>query len=138
MVGADVSGAPDRRVVLPLDPEFEHALVMLEGGCRLHGEALATDALYYLSLGRRELTLDGDAQGYRILLLGGAPLGETIVIWWNFVARTSEEIVAAREDWQAGRRFGTIAAYAGSRIAAPAFTARPVGEAPRETRPRDA
>jgi redox-sensitive bicupin YhaK (pirin superfamily) len=138
VVGADISGAPDRRLVLPLDPEFEHALVMLDGGCRLHGQPLATDALYYLGLGRRELTLDGDAEGYRVLLLGGAPFGETVLMWWNFVARTSDEIVAAREDWQAGRRFGAVPAYAGARIAAPAFPARPVGEAPRETRPRRA
>ena len=47
-------------------------------------------------------------------------------MWWNFVARTTEEIVAAREDWQAGRRFGEVHAYAGPRIPAPPFLARPV------------
>ena len=50
-------------------------------------------------------------------------------MWWNFVARTTDEIVAAREDWQAGRRFGEVGAYAGPRLPAPAFLARPV---PRE------
>jgi len=47
-------------------------------------------------------------------------------MWWNFVARTTEEIVAAREDWEAGRRFGSVAAYAGERLPAPPFVARPV------------
>ena len=47
-------------------------------------------------------------------------------MWWNFVARTTEEIVAAREDWQTGRRFGEVTAYAGPRIEAPPFVARPV------------
>src|SRR4030095_11098692 len=82
--------------------------------------------LYYLGRGRRELALEGDARGYRALLLGGAPFGETVLMWWNFVARTTEEIVAAREDWEAGRRFGTVDAYAGPRLAAPPFKARPV------------
>jgi redox-sensitive bicupin YhaK (pirin superfamily) len=126
LVGADVSGDPDRRLVLPLDPGFEHALVPLQGGCRLNGQPLAIDTLYYLGGGRRELALEGDAQGYRALLLGGAPFGETVLMWWNFVARTSEEIVVAREDWEAGRRFGVVAADAGPRIAAPPFKARPV------------
>jgi hypothetical protein len=47
-------------------------------------------------------------------------------MWWNFVARTTDEIVAPREDWQAGDRFGTVAAYDGPRLAAPPFLARPV------------
>ena len=53
---------------------------------------------------------------FRGLLIGGAPFGETVLMWWNFVARTTEEIVAAREDWQAGRRFGEVRAYAGPRV----------------------
>ena len=40
-------------------------------------------------------------------------------MWWNFVARTTDEIVAAREDWQAGRRFGEVRGYAGPRLDAP-------------------
>ena len=47
-------------------------------------------------------------------------------MWWNFVARSTEEIVAAREDWVAGRRFGEVRAYSGPRLPAPAFLARPV------------
>jgi hypothetical protein len=37
----------------------------------------------------------------RLLLLGGPPFGESIVMWWNFVGRGHEEIVAFREEWQA-------------------------------------
>jgi redox-sensitive bicupin YhaK (pirin superfamily) len=126
IVGADVAGDPGRQLVLPLEPDFEHALVPLEGGCRLDGVPLVVDTLYYLGCGRRALVLDGGAQGFRAFLLGGAPFGETILMWWNFVARAPEEIVAARDDWEAGRRFGTVAAYAGPRIPAPALKARPV------------
>jgi len=126
MVGADVSGQPDRRLVLPLAPDFEHALVLLQGDCSLDGQPLSIDTLYYLGSGRREVKLISGTQPARALLLGGTPFGETILMWWNFVARTTEEIITAREDWEAGRRFGEVDAYAGSRLAAPPFLARPV------------
>lgn len=126
IVGADVAGEPGRRLVVPLDPAFEHALVLLQGGCRLDGQPLSIDTLYYLGCGRNELVIQSEAEACRLLLLGGAPFGETILMWWNFVGRTTEEIVAAREDWQAGRRFGDVGAYAGPRLDAPPFIARPV------------
>jgi redox-sensitive bicupin YhaK (pirin superfamily) len=129
IVGAEASAGPGCRLVLPLDPGFEHALVPLEGSCRLDGQALSIDTLYYLGCGRRELLLLTEREPLRTLLLGGAPFGETVLMWWNFVARTTEEIVAAREDWEAGRRFGEVGAYEGPRLAAPPFVARPVPRA---------
>lgn len=126
IVGAEVRGEPGRRVVLPLDPDFEHALVLLEGDGRLDGQELSVDTLYYLGCGRRELPLAPEGRPVRALLLGGAPFGETVLMWWNFVARATDEIVAAREDWEAGRRFGAVSAYDGPRIPAPPFLARPV------------
>jgi hypothetical protein len=59
-----------------------------------------------------------------LVLLGGEPFGERIVMWWNFVARTPEEIVQARADWEQGRRFGAVQAYVGERIPAPPLTVR--------------
>jgi redox-sensitive bicupin YhaK (pirin superfamily) len=125
VVGAEVVGAPDRSLVIPLQPAFEHVLVPLQGDWKLAGQALAIDTLYYLGCGRRELVLSAQAEPSHILLLGGAPFGEAILMWWNFVARTTDEIVAAREDWQAGRRFGEVRAYGGARLEAPPFVARP-------------
>ena len=100
--------------------------MLLQGGCRLDGQALSIDTLYYLGCGRRDLVLVSGREPARLLLLGGAPFGETILMWWNFVARTAEEIVSAREDWQAGRRFGEVQAYGGRRLDAPPFTPRRV------------
>jgi len=126
IVGADLALAPGRSPVVPIDPGFEHALVPLTGACRLEDHPLAVDTLYYLGCGRRELRLASDGEPARVLLIGGAPFGETILMWWNFVARSTEEIVAARDDWEAGRRFGDVRAYAGQRLPAPLFLARPV------------
>ncbi len=130
LVAADLSGAAYGRLTLPLNPEYEHALVLLDGACRLDGQPLSIDTLYYLGCGRPELVLSCDRDPARALLLGGAPFGETILMWWNFVARTTEEIVAAREDWEAGRRFGVVRAYKGRRLHAPPFVDRPVPRPP--------
>jgi redox-sensitive bicupin YhaK (pirin superfamily) len=126
IVGVEIVGEPARQVVVPLVPEFEHALVLLGASGQLQGEPLSVDTLYYLGCGRRELVLASEAGPVRALLLGGAPFGETILMWWNFVARTTDEIVAAREDWEDGRRFGVVRGYNGPRLRAPVFLARPV------------
>ena len=125
-VGADLSAVASSRCVVPLDPGFEHAVVPLQGEARLDDHDLSVDTLYYLGCGRRELVLTSGREPFRGLLLGGAPFEETILMWWNFVARTTDEIVAARQDWEEGRRFGEVRAYAGTRLAAPPFVARPV------------
>jgi quercetin 2,3-dioxygenase len=123
LVGAELLVLPGARLTLPLDAGFEHALVPLGGETELDGQRLGVDTLYYLGTGRRELSLASRGEPCRALLLGGAPFGETVLMWWNFVARTKEEIVSAREDWQAGRRFGAVDAYAGPRIEAPPLVA---------------
>jgi redox-sensitive bicupin YhaK (pirin superfamily) len=125
-VGAEVSAAPGRRLALPLEGDFEHAVLLLEGGCTLEGQPLVLHTLYYLGCRRPELILVAEDGPCRVLLIGGAPFQESILMWWNFVARTNEEIVAAREDWQDGRRFGKVEAYEGRRLEAPPFVARPV------------
>ena len=54
-----------------------------------------------------------------MLLVGGAPFGEEILVWWNFVARTREEIAAATLDWNAGRHFGPVHGSPAPRLIAP-------------------
>jgi hypothetical protein len=53
------------------------------------------------------------------MLLGGEPFDEEIVMWWNFIARTDEDIRQAREEWMTGSRFGEVRGYDGDRLAAP-------------------
>nr|BFE82499.1 hypothetical protein GCM10020093_051000 [Planobispora longispora] len=55
----------------------------------------------------------------RLFLLGGEPFDEPLVMWWNFVGRSHEEIVQARDDWAAGRRFGTVADCSAAPLPAP-------------------
>ena len=127
LLGAEIAADRAPRVVVPLDRAFEHALVPVEAGLALEDRPLAPDTLYYLGTGRDEVCLRVEpGRRPRALLLGGVPLGESVLMWWNFVARTADEIVAAREDWQAGRRFGEVRGYPGARLEAPAYVARPV------------
>jgi redox-sensitive bicupin YhaK (pirin superfamily) len=118
LVGADLELHGGGSVTIPLLPGFEHGLLPLSGDCSIDGQPMSPRVLYYLGTRRSELSL-ASATGARVLLVGGPPFPEAILMWWNFVARTPEEIRAAREDWQAHRRFGEVAAYDGPRLAAP-------------------
>ncbi|GAA4523279.1 pirin family protein [Brachybacterium paraconglomeratum] len=42
-----------------------------------------------------------EGEDLRAMLLGGEPLGEDILMWWNFVGRSHEEIVEFRARYQA-------------------------------------
>jgi redox-sensitive bicupin YhaK (pirin superfamily) len=103
---------------LPLTPGFEHAALVLDGSAKVADSLLTPGSLLYLGIGRNELSIHS-GQGARLFLLGGEPFDQALVMWWNFVARSHEEIVAAREDWMAGRRFGSVIGYAGEALPAP-------------------
>jgi len=104
---------------LPLDPAFEHALFLIEGEMSLEGQAMAPGILYYLKPGRERVTLANQGHG-RVFLLGGVPMQEDVLLWWNFVGRTSEEMQEARNEWQGhDRRFGEVRGYDGPRLVAP-------------------
>jgi quercetin 2,3-dioxygenase len=116
LVGAELAAAGEG--TLPLDTTFEHGVVVAQGELEIHGEIIRPGALAYLGLGRAELRLGG-APGTRALLLGGVPFGETILMWWNFVGRSREELDEAYRDWEGGaERFGEVRSSL-SRIGAP-------------------
>ena len=117
-VGADLAIHPKHALELPLRTNFEHAVLVLGGDCALEGDRLEPRMLYYLGTTRSSVSFSSQ-DGARVLLIGGPPFNETILMWWNFVARTPEEIAAAREDWEEHRRFGEVKAHNGPRLAAP-------------------
>ncbi|MER7624560.1 pirin family protein [Streptomyces sp. NPDC126503] len=121
LLGAELRLAPGAAVTLPVDPAFEHGLLVDEGTLDLSGTPLHPADLGYTAPGRPTLTLTNTATTpARAVLLGGPPFGEEIVMWWNFIARTDEEIRQAREDWAAASdRFGEVEDYDGDRLPAP-------------------
>ncbi|HET9517096.1 MAG TPA: pirin family protein [Actinoplanes sp.] len=119
LVGAEVTLAAGTAGRLPLDTGFEYAVLVLGGSATVNGGApLSPGPLYYLGSGQRELSV-GAPSGARLMLLGGVPFDERIVMWWNFVGRDHDEIVEARDDWVIGRRFGAVLGYDGAPLPAP-------------------
>jgi redox-sensitive bicupin YhaK (pirin superfamily) len=102
-------------------PSYEYGVLVLDGTIDLDGRRLEDRSLYYLGT-RRSETSFASSTGGRLLLIGGPPFPETILMWWNFVARSGEEITRARDDWERNRRFGDVPAYDGPRLQAPALT----------------
>jgi quercetin 2,3-dioxygenase len=94
---------------VPLRPDHEYALVVVTGAVHLDGSVVEPGHLAYLGVGRDELGLVVGAPT-RALLVGGVPFVEPVLMWWNFVARTRDEILGAHADWTAAAdRFGMVA-----------------------------
>ncbi|MFJ1754666.1 pirin family protein [Kitasatospora sp. NPDC088134] len=118
LTGADLTlreGAAHR---LPVEEGFEYAVLAMTGSVEVDGVPVEPGSLLHLGCGRRELPLRARTDA-SVLLLGGEPFEERLVMWWNFVGRSAEEIARAREDWQTGTRFGEVHGYAGARLDAP-------------------
>lgn len=121
LIGAELRIEPHATVCVPLKWDFEHALLAARGLVQTGGATLGHGPLLYLGTDREEIELTAGPEGAIVLLIGGEPLGEDLVMWWNFVGRSHEEIAEAREEWEShADRFGPeIAAHHGERIPAP-------------------
>ena len=81
----------------------------------------------YAPPGHASLTLaNAGEEPARLLLLGGPPFQEEIVMWWNFIGRSHDDIVQAREDWTTGTRFGEVHGYDGASLPAPELPNAPL------------
>lgn len=108
VVGAEAVLRPGRSV-WPLRRDFEYALVVLEGAVAVGPHVVEPGSLAFLGSGRDEVPVEA-REAARLLLLGGAPFEEPLVMFWNFVARTRDEIDRAYRAWQDDDgRFGDVA-----------------------------
>ncbi|PJN21427.1 pirin family protein [Kitasatospora sp. CB02891] len=120
LLGAEITLAPGATLTLDVDPAFEHGLLVDQGDITFAGTPLHPADLGFLPAGPTTLTLTNPSPTpARLVLLGGTPFEEEIVMWWNFIGRSSEEIVQARIDWEKGVRFGEVQGYPGDRLPAP-------------------
>lgn len=123
IVGAQLALRPGARVRLPLEGAWEHGLVGIAGDVRVDDASGPVgspppDGILYLGTDRSEVTVATD-HGATVVLLGGEPFPDDLVMWWNFVGRDHAEIVAAHHDWN--ERMGRFAEVEGHdhRIPAP-------------------
>jgi redox-sensitive bicupin YhaK (pirin superfamily) len=127
LVGAQLDLEPSAVLELPVEPGFEHGVLLDSGAVAVDGEDVPLAHLAYREPGASTLRLVAGADGARLLLIGGAPFGEQIIMWWNFIGRTHEEIVRFRDEWQADvvagarddGRFGLVTGYDGRPLPAP-------------------
>ncbi|GAA1367384.1 pirin family protein [Streptomyces beijiangensis] len=125
LVGADLSLSAGAEARLPLDPDFEYAVLAMSGEAHVDGVPVLPGSMLYLGCGRSELPLRATSDA-GLMLLGGEPFEEELVMWWNFVARSNEEIVQAREEWMKGTRFGTVHGHDGAALPAPQLPPGPL------------
>ena len=94
--------------VLPLRRDYEYAIIVLEGALLVRDELLEPGHLGYLSSGDDELFVDASPFA-RAMFLGGVPFKSEVLMWWNFVARSRQEIDDAFTSWRNDDgRFGTV------------------------------
>ena len=128
VLGAQVDLPAGATLDLDLDPAFEHGVLVDRGPVLVEGVTVARSELGFLEAGRSSIRLENHTRHpARVLLLGGEPFPEKLVMWWNFIGRSHEEVAAWRAEWQseviagadAVGRFGTVADYPGPALPAP-------------------
>ncbi len=99
LLGAELMLATGKSLEIDVDETFEHGILLDVGAIDVDGEELKPGDLAFVADGRTTLTVTAHDEA-RLLVLGGTPFGEPIVMWWNFIGRTHEEVVAYRQEWQ--------------------------------------
>lgn len=99
LLGAELRLRAGTTLRIPVDPAHEHGLLLDSGSLTVGAEALKAHELGYLEPGPEVLELTA-AEDALLLVLGGPPFGEQIVMWWNFIGREHDEVAAYRAEWQ--------------------------------------
>lgn len=123
-VGAEVVVQPGRQVILDLETDLEYG-VLADTECAVNEELLQPGELWYHEKGLRTVVIKAGEKEARVLLLGGKPMEHEIIMYWNFVGTTQEEVAQAVSDWNddstRAQRYGVVHGYQGGlpRIPAP-------------------
>lgn len=133
LVGAEVVLEGGAAASVPVPAGFELSVLVDTGSVTVDGTDVGRAELVVVPVGSGadgSVLLAASSEGARVLVLGGEPLGEELVMWWNFVGRSHEDVEAARRAWEVDApgdgepgRFGRVEGYEGevSRIPAPAL-----------------
>ncbi|WP_026196171.1 pirin family protein [Corynebacterium lubricantis] len=113
LVGAEIRLDPGATLPIAVDPAFEHGLLVDEGDVDLEGVVVKPRELAYTGVGETELRIrNNGSTPARLILIGGEPFTEDVVMWWNFIGRTHEEVAQYREEWENhSERFGETHGY---------------------------
>ena len=120
LLGADITTRAASTLSLPLNPHFEYGIAVLTGHARVEDQSLDTGTLLYLGQDRTDIEID-ITEASQIILIGGEPFAEEIMLYWNFVARNKAEVVEYIRLWNESDHFGTVNGYDGDPLDAPNF-----------------
>lgn len=118
LIGLHLQSEEQASAILPLQAQFEYGILPLTDNIMVEEETIDPNTMLYLGCGRTQLSLKLPKKA-RVLLIGGEPFNEELLIWWNFVARTKQEIKEATQSWNNGTHFGEVKGYMGDRSVAP-------------------
>jgi quercetin 2,3-dioxygenase len=119
LCGADLSLDAGADVVLAVEESFEYGVFVVAGAVVAESTTVGVDQLLYLGANRRNLRIRSQ-HGGRVIMLGGEPFAEDIVMWWNFIGRSHQKIVEFRSAWEGrDRRFPPIVSRAERVMEAP-------------------
>jgi quercetin 2,3-dioxygenase len=134
LLGAQVDLPAAADVALPVDAAFEHGVLLDQGAVQVAALALDVGDLACQGAGSSVLHITNTGPTpARVLLLGGTPFTEELVMWWNFVGRSHDDIVSYRELWESeDDRFGAVQGYVGTpaRLPAPPLPTTPLRPRP--------
>lgn len=123
MMGAELRIKANSKIELPLETGFEYGFMLAEGQAIVNRLEVMTSGLFYSEPGQTHAVIETGDQDVIVLMLGGKPFGEKILMWWNFIARSNDEIVEQRNSWnnhlEDSSRFGVFPDSIGDWIPAP-------------------
>ncbi|MEO7351179.1 MAG: pirin family protein [Marmoricola sp.] len=99
LLGAELTLEAATSLSVPVDPAYELGVLVDHGEVRVDGKPLAAHELGFMGPGAESIELTASADS-RLLVLGGPPFGEKIVMWWNYIGRDHDEVVAYRAEWE--------------------------------------
>ncbi len=103
LVGAEIV-LGGQELTLDLDPTWQHGILVDSGRITVDGELIADTEVGYVAPGRDRCLVRLEQAGprpTRLVLIGGEPLGEQILMWWNFIGRSHSEVANYQANWQA-------------------------------------
>lgn len=119
LIGAEIDLPSGTTTEIPTERTFEYGVLIVSGEANVNGNPVRLGQLHYIPAGKESLTITTQTNA-KVILLGGEPFKEKIVMWWNFIGRSHDEIVQMREDWQnQSPRFPAFQDRIGGRIPAP-------------------
>ena len=118
LVGADITTQGKSCLPTPLNKDFEYGVAVLTGNAAINGEQIGPGTLLYLGKNRDQITIE-TSEASQIILIGGEPFDEEIMLYWNFVARNKDEVLESIRLWHETEHFGQVTGYEGPALEAP-------------------